>query len=224
MDLEKIEDIIEKRAGIIIWTIQKDIDIRDTEFYIAGNSLNGLQRSTDVDIFPSDTKNNDKLLELFKDYEIYRTKNAVTYSLKGKIIQICNYIFPTLKELVYSFDYSHIQVGARIEDCAVLEVCFTDEYIESRIIGNTEYLGSNYPLSSLIRAFKYKEHKEISKGRMIYSILSALADIVERGFKDYADFKDQLDAVDLGLLPEDFEEFMGREDKLKKLFELLERK
>ena len=49
--------------------------------------------------------------------------------------------------------------------------------------------------------------------------MNILGDIVERGFHDYQDFKDQLDAVDLGLLTEDFKQVDNAD--LMKLFELL---
>ena len=49
--------------------------------------------------------------------------------------------------------------------------------------------------------------------------LKVLRDIVSRGFTDYEDFKDQLDAVDLGLLPEDIKQLDN--DVLMDLFELL---
>ena len=50
------------------------------------------------------------------------------------------------------------------------------------------------------------------------AVINILANIIQRGFKDYDDFKDQLDAVDLGLLEEDYKD--AKEDFLK-LFEML---
>lgn len=40
-------------------------------------------------------------------------------------------------------------------------------------------------------------------------------DIIKRGVSDYQDFKDQLDAVDLGVAPEDFQ---GLESVIKELY------
>jgi len=48
--------------------------------------------------------------------------------------------------------------------------------------------------------------------------LTILHDIVDRGFADYNDFKNQLDAVNLGLVPEDLD---GCKDILRKLFDVL---
>ncbi|MHB1334485.1 MAG: hypothetical protein ACYCXQ_00825 [Candidatus Humimicrobiaceae bacterium] len=221
INTNKIEEIIKKRAYILLRKLNKYVDVSKQEFLIGGNSLNNPSRKTDIDIFPQSKEKFDLLTFLFRDYLIFQTKNASTFSLDGLKVQICNYTFPILKDLVNSFDYSHIQIGVRVQNNSVEQVYFTDEYLESRIIGNSDYMGSNYPLSSLIRALKYKEYGELSKGRMIISVLSALADVVERGFVDYPDFKDQLDAVDLGILPEELKEFEGKKDKLTQLFDLL---
>lgn len=219
MNLDLIKNIISKRAEYLVDKIvNKENNLNDVSYFIAGNSLNVTNRKTDIDIFPVSLEGWNKLVEIFKPYLIYCTRNAGTYKIGKETIQVCKYIYPTLKELIYSFDYSHIQIGVLVMGNDIKEVFFTDEYLESKVIGNSTYVGSNYPLSSAIRAAKYKEYKEISKGRMIYSMVSALTDVIQRGFKDYEDFKDQLDAVDLGLLPEDFEAFA--EDKDNKLFTL----
>jgi len=221
VEVDKIGKIFLKRVERILSEINKTVDISTASFHIGGNALNDPPRKTDIDIFPLDQKNFDELALVFKPYQVAYTKNAGTYVLNGMTIQVCRYFYPDIADLVQSFDYSHIQIGAQISENKVKLIWWTSAYLESRIIGNTEYVGSKYPLSSIIRATKYKEYKEITKGQMIIAIISALADVVERGFIDYPDFKDQLDAVDLGLLPEDFEEFAGQENKLSKLFELL---
>jgi len=223
MNLDLIRNIISKRAEYLLDKIRKEkIELREVTFVVAGNSLNVTNRKTDIDIFPTSLDYWNTLVETFKPYLIYCTKNAGTYKVGNETVQICKYIYPTIEELIKSFDYTHIQVGVLITDIYIREVYFTEEYLESKVIGNSNYVGSNYPLSSAIRAAKYKEYKELSKGRMIYSMVSALTDVIKRGFKDYSDFKDQLDAVDLGLLPEDFEEFgKDKDNKLYTLFELL---
>ena len=58
-------------------------------------------------------------------------------------------------------------------------------------------------MSSLIRLLKYYERGVINKGNAISSIVEIITQISSRGFNGYSDFKDQLDAVDLGLLPDD---------------------
>ena len=52
----------------------------------------------------------------------------------------------------------------------------------------------------------------------IPAVINILTNIIKRGFNDYDDFKDQLDAVDLGLLEEDYKE--AKED-FRELFEIL---
>jgi hypothetical protein len=46
----------------------------------------------------------------------------------------------------------------------------------------------------------------LSRGAHIRAVISALAAVVKRGFSGYDDFKDQLDAIDLGLLPDEMSE------------------
>jgi hypothetical protein len=121
---------------------------------------------------------------------------------------MCNFFHPSLKALVDSFDFAHIQIGAMVDiKCkCVEEIYYTEAYEKAHIIESTAYVHSEYPLSSLIRLVKYAKRDAFAGSSYIYSIITILKDIVERGFNDYEDFKEQLDAVDLGLLPEAFNE------------------
>ena len=222
INIIKINEIFEDRTRIILKAINEHVDVRNEIFYIAGNALNNTSRKTDIDIFPVTAgieNTRARIFDLFNPYMIINTKNAMTCTIGKMTVQICNYIYPDLKELVESFDYSHIQIGVKIMDNKMSQIHYTQAYLEARIIGNSEYLYSKYPLSSMIRAAKYKEYGEMSKTRMMISIIHALTDVIERGFKDYDDFKDQLDAVDLGLLPEEMKDIEG--NKLIKLFDQL---
>jgi hypothetical protein len=181
-----------------------NLGIRD--FYVGGNSLNRASPN-DIDIYPTSPTsfygldaNRDSLRLLA------RTKNATTINLNGSIVQFCNYQKDSLKDLVESFDYAHIQVGARICDMQVIEVYFTEGWVNSHVLESTWFVGSEYPLSSLIRAFKYHERGNFAGKSYIPSVLDTLCAVIERGFSSYQDFKDQLDAVDLGLLPEELSE------------------
>ena len=84
------------------------------------------------------------------------------------------------------------------------------------------FTSSDYPLSSLIRLQKYVERGKFAGKSWIWDAIKILTAIIRRGFEDYEDFKDQLDAVDLGLLPEDFQ---GADNGgvLADFFELLRR-
>jgi hypothetical protein len=48
--------------------------------------------------------------------------------------------------------------------------------------------------------FKYAKRGDFAGNSHIFSVLKVLGDIVHRGFDDFDDFKNQLDAVDLGLV------------------------
>jgi len=191
-------------------------------FYVAGNSLNK-NAPNDIDIFPVKdffTRNQaSKLGEIVSE-----TRNAITVKVNvdntlhhqtvddqneikvvGKTItiQLCNYTHESIEKLVESFDFSHIRVGAEINiNGSVDKVYYAQDYIDAKMCQSTEYIGSEYPLSSLIRAFKYAKRGDFAGNSHIFSVFKVLTDIVHRGFKDYDDFKDQLDAIDLGLVPE----------------------
>ena len=186
------------------------------EFYVAGNSLNKLAPN-DIDIFPIESLfTRDQASRLGNI--VSETKNAITVKVNldenlthqngaeqneihsfGKTItvQLCNYQHKDLITLVNSFDFSHIQIGAKISvGESIDQIYYTNEYSESKLCQSTEYTGSEYPLSSLIRAFKYAKRGDFSGNSHIFSVFKVLVDIVGRGFKDYQDFKNKLDAID----------------------------
>lgn len=195
------------------------------QYYVAGNSLNK-QPPNDIDIFPVDklfTKEQAQKLGVI----VSETKNATTVKValdsslshqtvdgeseihvSGKktiTVQLCNYHHENLEKLVNSFDFSHIQIGAKVDKDGV-EVYYTKAYEDSKLCQSTEYIGSEYPLSSLLRAFKYSKRGDFAGNSHIFSVIKVLTDIIHRGFEDFDDFKNQMDAVDLGLTPENEEE------------------
>lgn len=226
--IEEIKNVIRKRIEkrVPIGFIQRNIM---KNFYVGGNSLNRVSPN-DIDIFP--VKGNYFSIHNFSDDKynylkvLSKTKNAVTTKIvwdgEPYTVQFCHYAHESLESLVNSFDFSHIQVGVYISEgqCKyTYPVYFTDNYLQSKIEENTKYVGSEYPLSSLIRSFKYVKRKDFSGKSYIMSVISIINDIIERKFYNYEDFKDQLDAVDLGLVPENLKDVENSD--LLKLFHLL---
>jgi hypothetical protein len=213
MSYEKLDKIITSRARHVCASMQ-DVDARDchvdTKYWIAGGCLTGTVN--DIDIFPAGTSLEDSPFS--KLPLLSQTKNAGTFK-HNPTIQFCKYRKPSLIELVNSFDFAHIQVGAvvRITKAyadaehpawwTVDSVYYTDDFVEANAGRTTWFTGSEYPLSSLIRLGKYYKREIMPKTAYMCAVIDCMAAITKRGFKDYADFKDQLDAVDLGLLPEE---------------------
>lgn len=219
---EKIEKTIETRAYNIIHSLSSNIYCDN--FYMAGGCL-ASKNIHDIDIFP--VINGDEI-EIRNCNVITSSPNATTYDTNPWPVQVCKYWHPDLKTLVDSFDFVHIQIGVRVAKIPhsniyqIEEIYLTDNFIVANATGSTWFAGSEYPLSSLIRAQKYQKYGIMSRGEYIRAVIDTLVAVIERGFKDYADFKNQLDAVDLGLLPEELEEV--ERGSLLSLFELLKRK
>ena len=189
------------------------IDGMPYEFILAGGCL-WPGPVNDLDLFPVKLDN-------FKPHceakLVCSTKNADTYKHKGRVLQFCKYLKP-LNVLVQSFDFSHIQAGVKLRAGKTEDVFYTDAFAGSLISQSTQYLGSDYPLSSLIRSYKYVYRDLLNPTR---AVLEILPDIVDRGFKGYTDFKDQLDAIDLNIIPEDLGDLKECQGSLFKLFQQL---
>lgn len=221
LDISVVEDAIVKRANSTIKLIKPIFENREIcEVWVAGGCLSG-GVINDIDIFIPPNQEN---FILYNWPVLSNTKNAVTYAYT-KPIQICKYTKPTLAELVESFDFAHIKVGSSLKwdglNLSLGSVYISKDFILSHATDSSWYTGSEYPLSSLIRLGKYYKRDAMGKSAYIGSVLSIVSAIVSRGFKDYSDFKDQLDAVDLGLLPEDLKDVEG--DVLSILFDKLDK-
>lgn len=193
------------------------------DYIIAGNSLNAA-KPNDFDIYPDngtfDFKTIKKRVPSFdRAYIVCETRNALTINLDGYVLQFCNYSKKTVQQLIESFDFAHIQIGAVVHICwepgdtedgggyknsFIQSVWTTEDYRSAHIIGTTWYTGSDYPLSSLIRCIKYAQRGTYAnKHEYKVDVLKILGDIINRGYDNYADYKDQLSAIDLMLLGPD---------------------
>lgn len=149
----------------------------------------------DIDVFFYNSRDYDKAVDaLTQVYEYFETPNCVTIKTSYVKVQLCKYSYPTMTRLVESFDFAHVQVAY---DIFSHEVTYTEQAKEAFISHTTTFTGSAYPLSSLIRLSKYYERGMIQGRGLIGEVLLIFKAIVERGFKDYEDFKDQLNAIDL---------------------------
>lgn len=206
---------VEKRATKVLHAIQRYWkDAEPFRCVIAGGCLNA-NMVRDVDLFPLDEIPEPGARVLAK------SKNASTYAAEPWPIQVCKYREPSVEDLIESFDFAHVQVGAELrlgKETEVVRVCFTAAFIEAAAAQTSWFTGSRYPLSSLIRAGKYYPER-MPRAAYIRAVIGALIATVERRFSSWDDFKDQIDAVDLGLLNDEQRE-VGAAD-LKKLFGLL---
>lgn len=213
-----LDTVIQMRAErrVPAWDISRIVGF-ENGFYVAGSCLNA-EAPHGIDVYLTTQVNLQSLLtdEIKKAYPVISsTRNAITFDVKGKIVQICAYTKNSLKELVDSFDYAHCQVGVKYEiacydeNCGesggyrtpdVEEVYCGEDWKTAKMIQCTYFTGSEYPLSSMIRMIKYANRGMFNGRSYIIDILKIMTGILERGYKNYDDFKDQLDAIDLALL------------------------
>lgn len=191
------------------------------EFWVAGSSL---LRPTpnDYDIYSSigfdfnDIKNRAKSFD--NVHVLWESRNALTLIINGTKVQFCNYRKHTLQELIDSFDFAHVQIGITVsiewepgkpEDGSGFKhvvygkIQTTQNWCNAMFEQESKYTYSEYPLSSLLRVHKYRQRDWLSAYQSKTCILKTLTDVLQRGYRDYDDFKDQLLAVDLRLLEPD---------------------
>lgn len=185
----------------------------DVDYYVAGNSCNSLVPN-DYDIYPIEDKFDfDEIktyAEKMKMPIVSETKNALTIIINGTPVQFCSYIKSSLLDLIESFDFAHIQIGMLVHNewdgeykySKIKEIRTTCAWEESQLLNTTWYTYSEYPLSSLLRCVKYAQRGDFAGKSWKVSMMDIVKDIVERGYKDYDDFKDQISAIDLVLLDE----------------------
>lgn len=203
----KIENQAKNNAFKLL-NVMKLANISD--YYMAGGCFHKVIH--DYDIFPINKDDFNKITDKLIDYVVFKSKNAITVRYNDITVQFCKYHHNSLKELVDSFDFAHCQIGAEINNFTQVEDTYASQnYIDWKMTEEDVYTGSEYPLSSLIRTYKYKDN---FLGRNYKrETVQILIDLIKRGFEDYQDFKDQLDAIDLA--------YMEDNDKLRELFELL---
>lgn len=214
--IKAAQELIKTRANRIpAWEIAFLLD--NQNFRVAGGCFMN-DTPKDYDVYPAFgvTFDHDRILSNLKSLHgevLFSSKNALTVSAGGKVIQFCRYYKPTLEKLLESFDFSHCQVGVEYsatKNCnggygtpKLEDMEWTDDWMRYMISGLSVYTGSEYPLSSLVRLNKYVKRGVIKGKSYTVATLRILRDIIGRGFADYKDFKDQLDAVDLLLLQPD---------------------
>ena len=180
-------------------------------FLLAGGALCG-DEVHDFDLYPNeedgDAFNLQDVWSAIKGPEsgatvLFTSKNALTVKLheSGQVVQFCAYRKRSLQELVESFDFSHIQVGVRFRGngCAPFfeHVFYTDAFVVANVTRRTVYTGSEYPLSSLMRLFKYHKRGKLTKRETAQATMKILKDVLDRGYENYDDYKGQIDAIDL---------------------------
>lgn len=161
----------------------------------AGSAMIPKHEINDIDVFFYNSRDYGKAVDALKQvYKYFETPNCVTINTNSVKVQLCKYNYPTMKQLVESFDFAHVQIAY---DIFSQDVTYTEQAKEAFISRTTTFTGSEYPLSSLIRISKYYERGRITGRGLIGEVLLIFKAILERGFEDYEDFKDQLNAVDL---------------------------
>lgn len=208
---DEVKSLARKR--IPMWDIA--FLLLNEKYMVAGGCF-GVDTPNDYDIYPATGQRFDRkcireqVESLAKKCDcsvVHESKNAITVKCDGKLLQFCDYVKSSLPSLVTSFDFTHCQVGVLVKTTEdgnggfgtpyVEEVFFTPEWVMARVTLKTKFTGSDYPLGSLVRTFKYAKRGLLNASATRGAVLEILTAVLDRGYEDYADFKDQLEAVDL---------------------------
>ena len=167
----------------------------------AGSAMIPKHEINDIDVFFYNSRDYGNAVDaICTVYKYFETPNCVTIKTNNVKVQLCKYNYPTMRQLVESFDFAHVQIAY---DIFSQDITYTEQAKAAFISHTTTFTGSEYPLSSLIRISKYYERGMIQGRGLIGEVLLIFKAIVERGFKDYEDFKDQLNAIDLNFFDTD---------------------
>lgn len=165
-----------------------------SDFYLAGGCFKSLQFQKDCDL--------DFFIPVGKKWPSfegeYRSRNARSILVDGRLVQLCNYSHLNLKALVDSFDFNYCRCGVYMQGGSVKEVCFTEDYLFWLLSNKISYHGTAYPVSSLVRLAKIYKKNLLTNREFRDLLLTVLYDVAERGFKDHDDLRDQMDSIDLG--------------------------
>lgn len=173
----------------------------DNNAIFAGSAIIPNHDINDIDVFFYNSRDYGNAVDaLSSSYKYFETPNCVTFKANFVKVQLCKYCYPTMQRLIESFDFAHVQIAY---DIFSQEVTYTEQAKDAFISHTTTFTGSDYPLSSLIRVSKYYERGRIQGRGLIGEVLLIFKAILERGFEDYEDFKDQLNAVDLNFFATD---------------------
>ncbi len=163
---ELIFDRMNKRLEKFFKPIALLLNDEYENYWVCGSSCNP-DKPNDFDLYSSKGFDFDLIGAFADDMNlkiISETKNALTILINNTPVQFCNYSKDSLKEIVDSFDFAHVQIGVEVHNrwdggtyisSKINDVYMSEDYIESRIIGNTWFTSSEYPLSSLVRIGKY---------------------------------------------------------------------
>ena len=208
--------MLKERGESLLDMLPDDIKrvLIDNKAIFAGSAMIPKHEINDIDVFfyrYKDYKNAVNIIT--QTYKAFETTNCVTINTNYVKIQLCKYNYSTMARLVESFDFAHVQVAY---DVFSQEVIYTEQAKEAFISRTTTFTGSEYPLSSLIRLNKYYKRGYISGRGLIGEVLLIFKAILERGFEDYEDFKDQLNAIDLNF----FDTEGGKNDLAYELYQV----
>jgi hypothetical protein len=159
MNKSSLESILSSRAKRCI-EISNGM-LSKGEYYLAGSAI-ASNKIRDIDVFPVEGEE----FNIPKTGRIVTTKNAITIKNEPPI-QFCSYRKESLEALIRSFDFSHIQAGAHIRSGEVIAVQWTEEFLYAKASNSSSFVGSEYPLSSLVRLPKYFKRGEIQQSALI---------------------------------------------------------
>lgn len=203
-----VENVVIRRARRFD-TKGLEIVFDEGEFYLSGGALVN-DNPVDFDLFGVkerfDLEKIKVKLALTKFRILNESENAITVlGNGGQKIQFCRHWKNSMHNLVDSFDFSHCQAAVRFSfyqtqgAYCVSDALVMDSFISAAACRDTAFVGSEYPISSLMRAGKFYR-RGMFANYLSYKIcvIEILIAIVQRGLFDVEDAKRQLCSISDG--------------------------
>lgn len=209
-DIRKdVENVVIRRASRLD-TKGLEIVFDEGEFYLAGGALVN-DNPVDFDLFGVKERFDlDKIkLKLARTHFaiLNESENAITVlGNNGQKIQFCRHWKNGMYNLVESFDFSHCQAAVRFTfyrtqaEYCVSETLVMDSFISAAACRDTAFVGSEYPISSLMRAGKFYR-RGMFANYMSYKmcVIEILIATMQRGLFDVEDAQRQLYSISDGV-------------------------
>lgn len=183
--------------------------LEESNAVIAGGAITSVfsrNRISDYDIFFRSSEDRKKITNklISRDYEVvFETPVALTFRIHGLLFQVIFKVTGEPEQIINGFDFT---VCAGAYDFKSDKFILHDDFLRDLAQRKLYYIGSAYPIASMVRVRKF-----LNKGFDIpgTEIIKLSLDIHNLKIETMQDLKDQLYGIDAVILSEFLEKIEG---------------